>query len=177
MSFPSLRSRFVRTLPSSCRREKFCILVYLTLLYTLTIVGLPSKVGYSQVVQLPTMHTFSLSGGAMVPDGGSASLGGINRSASSSTRTRGLPTNQQTGQSRSSTQASMSATIIDLDALDRELRTQAAPSVRNGNGVQPGANGNSLERENDAAREMLSRSSTHQHAYGRTAGKFNQRRA
>lgn len=70
------------------------------------------------VVQLPSISTFAYSGTVVVPDGGSTSLGGVNRSASGSTR-RGL--NRAFGSSLNRSHASVSATIIDNDEIDRQL--------------------------------------------------------
>ena len=74
---------------------------------------------FAQVVQLPSFRTFSYSGSVLVPDSGSAYLGGVNRSATSSQR-RGFGRNF--GQSASSSGAVVSATIIDLDEMDRAIR-------------------------------------------------------
>ncbi|KAA1257799.1 hypothetical protein LF1_02890 [Rubripirellula obstinata] len=73
----------------------------------------------AQVIQLPTVRTFSYSGPVLVPDSGSAYLGGVNRSAVSSQR-RGLSRNF--GQANAASGAVVSATIIDLDEMDRQIR-------------------------------------------------------
>ncbi|MFK8115441.1 MAG: hypothetical protein AB8B91_24810 [Rubripirellula sp.] len=70
------------------------------------------------VVQLPSFQTFSYSGTVVVPDGGSAYLGGVRRSASGSSR-RGL--SRAFGSSVRNSGASVRATIIDNDAIDRKL--------------------------------------------------------
>ena len=70
------------------------------------------------VVQLPSFHTFSYSGTVVVPDGGTAFLGGNRTSASGSTR-RGL--SRGFGRSQGLSQASVTATIIDNDEIDRQL--------------------------------------------------------
>ncbi|MGI9474621.1 MAG: hypothetical protein ACR2NZ_24005 [Rubripirellula sp.] len=86
-----------------------------------------SSVGVSQpravaqlpsVVQLPSFQTFSYTGSVMVPDGGTASLGGVRRSSSSFSR-RGL--SRGAGFAHSFPQASVSATIIDNAEIDRQI--------------------------------------------------------
>lgn len=70
------------------------------------------------VVQLPSFHTFSYSGSVVVPDGGSTSLGGVRSSAMSSQRRLG---GRSVGWMQSNAQASVSATIIDLNEMDRQI--------------------------------------------------------
>ena len=75
-----------------------------------------------QVVQLPSIQTFSYSGSVSVPDRGSVSLGGVSRSGSFSSRSGLGPLSRRSAggfQSQSSLIAS--ATIIDLEAMDRRL--------------------------------------------------------
>ncbi|WP_146416335.1 hypothetical protein [Crateriforma conspicua] len=74
-------------------------------------------VAQGQVVQLPTFRTFSYSGSVLVPDGGTAVLGGN----SSAFRSRSLRGNGQSS-ARSFGGGSVTATIIDLDAMDRKMR-------------------------------------------------------
>jgi hypothetical protein len=73
----------------------------------------------AQVVQLPSIETFSYSGSVLVPDGGTTSLGSVSRSSSFSSRSPG-------GYSRSSSAShsglSASVHIIDLDEMDRQIR-------------------------------------------------------
>ena len=73
----------------------------------------------AQAVQLPSFSNFSYSGTVVVPDSGRTSLGGVNRSAMGSSRRWG---SRATGQSLSNSNASITATIIDLDAMDRRIR-------------------------------------------------------
>ena len=70
------------------------------------------------VVQLPTFHTFSYRGSVLVPDGGTTSLGGVKRSATGYNR-RGW--NRGYGSVQSNSQASISANIIDLNEMDRQI--------------------------------------------------------
>lgn len=75
-------------------------------------------VASGQVVQLPTIRTFSYSGAVEVPDQGSASLAG-NRTASSGFQRRGF--NRGVGAGLGGAGAAASASVIDLNAIDREL--------------------------------------------------------
>ncbi len=70
---------------------------------------------FAQVVQLPSIHTFSYSGSVLVPDSGGAYLGGVSRSASGRSGRRGI------GGIASHSGTSISATIIDHQAIDRQL--------------------------------------------------------
>lgn len=74
-----------------------------------------------QTVQLPTVSNFSIQTDVLVPDQGSASLGGVSRSASGSTYRSGIPTNRSIGSSMGSSHASVHVQIIDLDALDKAI--------------------------------------------------------
>lgn len=69
-------------------------------------------------VQLPSFSTFSYSGSVLVPDQGGAYLGGVNRSATGLNR-RGL--SRGFGSSLRNSQASVHATIIDQNEMDRQL--------------------------------------------------------
>ena len=71
-------------------------------------------------VQLPTLNTFGYSGSVLVPTGGSTSLGGVSRSAmgTSSRRFGGRARGAAFGRAG----ASAHVTIIDHDAIDRQLR-------------------------------------------------------
>ena len=77
----------------------------------------------SQIVQLPSTSTFSLQTSVMAPDSGSAHLGGIRRNAVGS-QSLG-PGSFASGASRTSANASVHATIIDLNELDLMIRSQA----------------------------------------------------
>lgn len=70
------------------------------------------------VVQLPSFQRFSYQGSVLVPDQGATSLGGIKRYSAAS-RNRG--TSRSFGHTMSHANASVHATIIDLDAMDRQL--------------------------------------------------------
>jgi hypothetical protein len=91
---------------------------------------------FGQVLQLPTFDYFSVRTSVMVPDSGGAFLGGIGRSAQRS-RTYGLGrgplvSNRMIESSSGASLASVHATIIDHEELDRVVRAAAkgaAPSA------------------------------------------------
>ena len=99
----------------------------------------------AQVIQLPTLRFFNVNTTVSVPDGGTISLGGVNRSASGSI-SRGVPllrgpafNNRGIGNSHGSTQASASAKIIVMSELEEQVmaeakrrRAEAAKSDPNG---------------------------------------------
>ena len=98
----------------------------LILLVTSTPTNAQSSGGSSigSVVQLPTFSSTSYSGSVLVPDRGSTSLGGVRRSASGLNSRRGFPGfpgGRAGGFNQSTLQLNASATIIDLDAMDRQL--------------------------------------------------------
>ncbi len=106
----------------------------------------------AQTVQLPTYHSFYSTGSVLVPDRGGAFLGGVTRNATGSVR-RGLPglgaVPSGIGQSASRVGASVHVTIIDLQAMDRQILSQSprgntyVPSRRAGSG--PSSLGQALE--------------------------------
>lgn len=77
---------------------------------------------YGQIVQIPSMGTFSISSSGAIPDRGTGTLGG-NRSSIGSSAPGAL------GQSSSASSATVSATVIDLDELDKMIRSQASKST------------------------------------------------
>ncbi len=96
---------------------------WLTLFMTLTCVA-PCM---AQVVQLPAVSNFSVNTTVSVPDQGTASLGGVGRSSYGRT-TRGfgpLGSTARGGQVGASSM-SVTATIIDLAAMDEALLNLAA---------------------------------------------------
>ena len=81
-------------------------------------------------VQLPTFSVFSVDTSVLVPDGGSASLGGISRAADGSI-SRGfgpgpLFSNRGLAGTRGASGVSVHATIIDHEALDKAVLAEAA---------------------------------------------------
>jgi len=79
----------------------------------------------AQTVQLPSVRQFSTTGGVLVPDGGSAFLGG-NRSSAWGASSQGIPIlpnlpGSRFGSRSSAGGVSASVTIIDLDEMDRRI--------------------------------------------------------
>jgi hypothetical protein len=125
--------------------------------FLLAAVSFPAGRANAQTVQLPTFHFFTLNTSVLVPDGGDAFLGGVNR-ATSGRNERGIPglpgrpfTNSAIGGSTVASGVSVSAQIHDLDAMDRAIlgenfAVNSAPakstvaSARQLAAVQTGAN-------------------------------------
>ncbi len=85
-----------------------------------------TNVGFAQVVQLPTVRNFSVTGGASVPDGGTALLGSSGYSATSSTTRGPFPLGSRAiGGISAGASMTASVQIIDLDALDEALLGRA----------------------------------------------------
>lgn len=83
----------------------------------------------AQVVQLPSTRSLSYSGSVWVPDGGTTSLGGVNRLRTSSSSSGWGP--YASGAISSSAGAaglSVSAQVIDLAALDEAMLGRARPA-------------------------------------------------
>lgn len=75
-----------------------------------------------QVVVLPSAQQFRMGGGVMVPDLGSARLGGNRATATGSARTSGLvPSARTTGNQLRASGLSVNVTIIDHAEIDRQL--------------------------------------------------------
>ncbi len=93
-----------------------------------------------QTVQLPTIHQFGYSGSVLVPDGGTAALGSYG-SASQSSSQSGWLVPQVNGRSSGITSAgsSVTATIIDLEQMDRELLGQSPQQLRDASRRSPRA--------------------------------------
>ena len=86
----------------------------------------------AQTVQLPTFSFTTVTTTVMVPDGGSAYLGGIN-SAATGRSEYGIPgmafpglQNRSIGQTRGSSSMFVTATIHDFDAMDEALLNSAS---------------------------------------------------
>lgn len=77
----------------------------------------------AQVVQIPTVGTFSLSNTVMVPDSGSAYMGGNQRGALGNSSLG--PGSIARGANQTSSGVSVHATIIDLNELDLMIRSQS----------------------------------------------------
>jgi hypothetical protein len=86
------------------------------------LIALLAGTANSQVVQLPSVHNFSYSGGALVPDAGTAALAG-NSYASYGSVSRGWGPygTRASGSMFGTSAASASVQIIDLRALDEAI--------------------------------------------------------
>lgn len=101
-------------------------LIRLTLIgvwfFTASCVCFLADFAQAQVIQLPTTRNFSFSGGALVPDSGTAHLGGVGYGSQSSLSRGGpLLSNRAVGMRGGATGVAVSAEIIDLDALDQAI--------------------------------------------------------
>lgn len=74
-----------------------------------------------QVVQQPTVGTLSINSSVLVPDQGSALLGSVRSSGASQSQRGGMVTNRAIGSRSSAGGASVTATIIDLQEMDRAI--------------------------------------------------------
>ena len=124
------------------RKTTFVFIVGSTLAW-LAAVG--AQIAVAQVVQLPSVHNFSYTGGALVPDGGTATLGGVGYGRSGSvSRGFGPLANRARGGRLAGSTASVSVQIIDLRALDDAILSANVP-VKPGKSVLsadlPAANG------------------------------------
>ncbi len=82
----------------------------------------------AQVVQLPSVSTFSYSGAAWVPDGGTAALAGNSTARSASVNSGWGPYGPRASGSMYGTSAvSASVQIIDLQALDEAILSTRIP--------------------------------------------------
>ncbi len=101
----------------------------LSLLIAGCVVAASSCNAAAQAVQLPTFHSFGASTTVSVPDRGGVLLGGVSRAASGSV-SRGpglgpLGRSRALGSSVGASQVSVSATIIDLAAMDEAVLAEA----------------------------------------------------
>jgi hypothetical protein len=84
-----------------------------------------SRSGLAQVVQVPTLGTFSIQTNVSVPDSGASYAGG-NRTGSLARPSRGPMGSTALGSQMSASSATVRATVIDLDEFDRMIRSQAS---------------------------------------------------
>jgi hypothetical protein len=98
--------------------------------FLLTILVAWQPQAFSQIVQLPSFHTFSYSGTVEVPDGGTMSLGGNAYSSSARSQRSGLfPGPVARAGLNQAANASVTATIIDHQEIDRQLLGQSPQSL------------------------------------------------
>lgn len=97
-------------------------LLALAKLIVLPLVALVSPAN-GQIVQMPGMGSFNISTSVAVPDRGTRALGGVGTGSYGATNAG--PT-RSFGGSVGNSSANVSATVIDLDELDRMIRSQAS---------------------------------------------------
>lgn len=125
---------------------------------SLSVVSLSANSLRAQVVQLPAIQQFSMSGGATIPDGGTAYLGGNSYSSTGSVSRGFSPFNQNRAFGASSGMSSMSATvqIIDLAAMDEAILNSNVPSRVIAQKNRSLAVSDSAASDADKARKFLS---------------------
>ncbi|MCU0713264.1 MAG: hypothetical protein MUC43_14480 [Pirellula sp.] len=107
-----IRSRFPKLATSAMTALGFCLAACAT----------PTANAQSFTVQLPTQGTFSIQSSVSVPDGGEMNMGGNVRYGAGSVQRGGA---RAIGSSYGYGNATVKATIIDLDELDRLIRSEA----------------------------------------------------
>ena len=138
---------------------------------------------HGQVVQLPTFHTFSIGTTVLIPDRGSMSLGGINRSSVGRSEfgvpgIGGVPgvgrlfANRAIGGQVQASRVNAGATIMDLQELDRQVLGQtagaAAPAANPAVARKAAFLAQHVARNNQA---MTAQSTAAQSSPGAVAGK------
>jgi hypothetical protein len=108
------------------------LLISTSLMIAAAVIGTERACGQAQpqaptTVQLPTFRFFTVQTSVSVPDSGGAYLGGINRARDGSASRGFLPwRNRGFGMERGGGHATVHATIIDHDELDKALLAKAA---------------------------------------------------
>jgi len=130
----------------------------------LTCLATIASEGYCQVVQLPSVRNFSMTGGVSVPDGGTASLGGTGYSATSRSARGPFPLGTRAmGGVAAGASLSVSAQIIDLDAMDEALlgrqpgasAASASASMGSTSTTPAAATGGPLDPQNKARARLV----------------------
>src|SRR4051794_25351818 len=104
---------------------------------SLFLAGVLATAAQAQVVQLPSMNTFSVQTSVLVPDSGGAYLGGVGRAAQGSTSRGWGPLGRNTGRGGAvmGTGVMVHATIIDHEELDA-LVLEEARALREAKGIE-----------------------------------------
>jgi hypothetical protein len=105
--------------------------------FALIVLLAATPAAWGQVVQLPSMHNFSVSTSVLVPDRGSAYLGGVGRAHHSRTTSGWSPLGRNTSRAGSvaGTGVMVHATIIDHAELDA-LVLEEARAIRAAKGIE-----------------------------------------
>lgn len=82
----------------------------------------------AQVLQLPSFNSFGTDTTVLVPDGGTAVLGGNAAARSGVNQFGGLPPQRSLGSERQSSRASVTAKVHDLNAMDEALQKTPSPA-------------------------------------------------
>lgn len=123
-------ARFQENLPMYLSAHHHRSILVIALLSAVGLLGMPSSLP-AQVVQLPSMSSFGYSGAMNVPDRGQAYFGGVGSMQARSRVSSGLPlASRAMSQSVSGTSVSVSATVIDLQAMDAALLAQPVDQPR-----------------------------------------------
>lgn len=88
--------------------------------------GLPAHASHAQTLQLPTFSSFSVETSVLVPDRGSALMGGTRRSSSGSSQSGPLRGSQSRGSSAAAGGIDVSAFVHDFEAMDQAVLAKAA---------------------------------------------------
>lgn len=141
------------------------------LLFPVLVLGFNGLVSGQTTVQLPSFSRFTYSGSVLVPTGGSTSLGGVSRS-SSGVSSRGFGGGSALGGSMSHSGARAHVTIIDNDAIDRQIRG-LPPKGSTRPAVQPSAAKRSATVDPDAEGKILVRYARKKYLEGNRSSAFN----
>lgn len=112
---------------------RFCLLLLWTGIGLL--IGLGAELAQGQVtVQLPQFRRFQINGSIMVPDGGSAYMGGISRSGAGSRQSGVLPfrpfANRTTGGESGNAVVVTSVDVYSLRDMEAQLMGQLSPEYQ-----------------------------------------------
>lgn len=111
----------VLSCPSLLRSDQNSILTLSKLLaFTLVLLVSPA---HGQIVQMPGMGSFNISTSVAVPDRGTTAIGGVGSGSYGATN---AGTARSFGGAIGNSSANISTTVIDLDELDRMIRSQAS---------------------------------------------------
>src|SRR6188472_1444958 len=88
--------------------------------------GLPAQASYAQTLQLPTFSSFSIETSVLVPDRGSAVMGGGRRSSSGSSQLGPLRGSRSGGNGAAAGGVDVAAFVHDFEAMDQAVLAKAA---------------------------------------------------